>query len=143
MALALVYNVYHDNRRYVRIAEANGGHAPPEARLLACVVGGFALPASVAAGVPFRFGMVLVSISVINYLVDSYTVFAASVMAGNSVLRSLFGAAFPLFTTQMYQKLGIHWASSLAAFLSVLCLPFPFLFYKYGEAIHAKCKYST
>jgi hypothetical protein len=27
-----------------------------------------------------------------NYLIDSYTVYAASVLAANSVLRSLFGA---------------------------------------------------
>jgi hypothetical protein len=38
---------------------------------------------------------------VLGYLVDSYTIYAASVLAANSVLRSFFGAAFPLFTTQM------------------------------------------
>jgi hypothetical protein len=36
-----------------------------------------------------------------GYLVDSYTIYAASVLAANSVLRSLFGAAFPLFTSYM------------------------------------------
>jgi len=30
---------------------------------------------------------------------DAYVIFAASVLAANAVLRSLFGAAFPLFTT--------------------------------------------
>ena len=41
-----------------------------------------------------------------QYLIDSYVIFAASVLAANSVLRSLFGAIFPLFTTYMYQNLG-------------------------------------
>jgi hypothetical protein len=77
-----------------------------------------------------------------NYLIDAYTIYAASVLAANSVLRSLFGAAFPLFTVQMYNNLGIHWASSIPAFLALACTPFPFIFYKNGERIRMKCKYA-
>jgi len=87
--------------------------------------------------------MVLVFLGVMNYLIDAYTIFAASVLAANSVLRSLFGAAFPLFTTQMYNRLGIHWASSIPAFLALACLPFPFLFYRYGGPIRKRCKYAS
>lgn len=87
--------------------------------------------------------MVLVFLAIMNYLIDAYTIYAASVLAANSVLRSLFGATFPLFTTQMYNNLGIHWASSIPAFLALACVPFPFLFYKYGEKIRAKCKYAA
>ena len=43
----------------------------------------------------------------------------------------------------MYNTLGIHWASSLPGFLTVACLPFPFLFYSYGEKIRMKCKYTA
>lgn len=64
-------------------------------------------------------------------------------IAGSSILRSLFGAAFPLFTTPLYNKLGIHWGSSVPAFLSLIFLPFPFLFMKYGARIRVKCKYSA
>jgi hypothetical protein len=99
--------------------------------------------ACIAAGVPFGFGMVLVFLSIMNYLIDAYTIFAASVLAANSVLRSLFGAAFPLFTSYMYKNLGIHWASSIPAFLALVCVPFPFLFYKYGPAIRTRCKFSA
>ena len=70
-------------------------------------------------------------------------VYAASVLAANSVLRSLFGTAFPLFTTQMYENLGNQWASSIPAFLVLGCLPFPFLFHKYGPQIRSKCKYAS
>lgn len=87
--------------------------------------------------------MVLVFLGIMNYLIDAYTIFAASVLAANSVLRSIFGAVFPLFTTYMYEGLGIHWASSIPAFLAVACIPFPFLFYKYGPAIRTRCKYSA
>jgi hypothetical protein len=87
--------------------------------------------------------MVLVFLSIMNYLIDAYLIYAASALAANSVLRSLFGAAFPLFTSDMYKNLGIHWASSVPAFLSLACLPFPYLFYKYGPAIRQRCKYAA
>jgi len=159
MILAVTYSIW-ENKRYVKVSEKNQGFAPPEARLPMCMVGGIAIPiglfwfawtnypsinymASIAAGVPFGFGMVLVFLGIMNYLIDAYTIFAASVLAANAVMRSLFGAAFPLFTTQMFEKLGIHWASSIPAFLALACVPFPFLFYKYGPAIRARCKYAA
>jgi multidrug resistance protein len=158
MLFAVAYTIY-DNKRYIRVEEKHGGFAPPESRLIPCLIGSIALPiglfwfawtnypsihwmASIAAGVPFGFGMVLVFLSVMNYLIDSYTIFAASVLAANSVLRSCFGAAFPLFTTYMYNRLGIHWASTIPAFLALVCVPFPFLFYKYGKSIRERCKYA-
>jgi hypothetical protein len=43
----------------------------------------------------------------------------------------------------MYERLGIHWASSIPAFLALACVPFPFLFYRYGPAIRARCKFAA
>lgn len=159
MLMAVAYSIW-DNNRYLREEEKEGGFAAPESRLPPCLVGSIALPiglfwfawtnypsihwmVSIAASVPFGFGMVLVFLSVMNYLIDSYTIFAASVLAANSVLRSLCGAAFPLFATYMYRDLGIHWASTIPAFLALACVPFPFLFYKYGSRIREKCKYAA
>jgi membrane-bound ClpP family serine protease len=99
--------------------------------------------ASVLALVPFGFGLILIYLGIVNYLIDSYTIFAASVLAGMSVMRYLFGAAFPLFTPYMYRALGVHWASSIPAFMSTLCFPLPFLFYRYGPAIRTHCKYAA
>ena len=77
-----------------------------------------------------------------NYLIDAYTIFAASVLAANAVLRSLFGFAFPLFTSQMYENLGIHWAASIPAFLALMCVPMPFILWKYGAQIRERCAYA-
>lgn len=60
-----------------------------------------------------------------------------------SLLRSAFGAIFPLFTTYMYHNLGVSWASSIPAFIALLCFPFPIIFYKYGAVIRRKCKHSS
>ncbi|KAL2030122.1 hypothetical protein VTO58DRAFT_109315 [Aureobasidium pullulans] len=159
MLFAIVYCLW-DNQRYKRVAAANNGNAPPEARLPMSMVGACALPiglfwfawtnspsvhwmASIAAGAPFGFGMILVFLGVMNYLIDAYTIYAASALAANSVLRSLFGMAFPLFTSYMYANLGIHWASCIPAFLALMCLPMPFLFYKFGPNIREKCKFAA
>ncbi|EWG50829.1 hypothetical protein FVEG_09958 [Fusarium verticillioides 7600] len=159
MVAALVYTI-PDNKRYVLLDQKHNGFAPPEARLPPAIVGSFAIPVglfwfawtnypsihwivSIMAGAPFGFGMILVFLSIMNYLVDAYTIFAASVLAANSTLRSLFGAAFPLFTVQMYDKLGLHWASSIPAFLALVCVPFPYLFYIYGARIRTHCKFAA
>jgi hypothetical protein len=42
----------------------------------------------------------------------------------------------------MYKGLGDHWVSSEPAFLALACVPFPFIFYIYGERIRAKCTYA-
>lgn len=148
------------NKRYMKVAAEHGGIAPPEARLNTAIIGAIAIPiglfwfawtnspsihwlSPIAAGVPFGFGMVVIFISIINYLIDSYTIFAASALAANSVLRSLFGFAFPLFTTNMYENLGIHWASCVPAFLALACLPAPLFLIKYGARIRAKCVYAA
>jgi MFS family permease len=159
MVVAVLYAVL-DNKRYHRVSEAHNGAAPPEARLPPAIIGSVLLPVGlfwfawtngpgvhwivpiIASGF-FACGLVLVFLSLLNYLIDSYVVYAASVLAANAVLRSLFGAAFPLFTTYMYRNLGLHWASSIPAFLALACMPFPFLFWKYGGAIRQKCKYAA
>jgi multidrug resistance protein len=114
MALAACYSVW-DNKRYANLSDAHKGFAPPEARLPPTFVGALAVPiglfwfawtngpnihwiVSIIAGAPFGFGTVLIFLGVMNYLIDTYTIYAASVLAANSVLRSLFGAAFPLFS---------------------------------------------
>ena len=162
MIVAVIYTIF-DNNRYLRAedaAKARGERAaPPEARLPPGMVGSVCIPiglfifawtnypsihwsVSIIFTAPFGFGLVLVFLSIVNYLVDAYTIYAASVLAANTVLRSLFAAAFPLFTTYMYDNLGIHWASTIPAFLALACVPFPFLFYKYGPKIRMSCKYS-
>ncbi|TQV95218.1 multidrug resistance protein [Cordyceps javanica] len=160
MVSATLYAIF-DNRRYRRVAATYPkGVAPPEERLPPAILGSVLLPVglfwfawtngpeihwavSIVGSAFFAAGILLVFLALLNYLIDSYVIYAASVLAANSVLRSLFGAAFPLFTTYMYKDLGIHWASSIPAFLALACLPCPFLFYKYGAKIRARCKFAS
>jgi hypothetical protein len=43
----------------------------------------------------------------------------------------------------MYRGLGIHWASSVPAFMALACTPLPFTFYRYGARIREHCKYAA
>ncbi|RMZ92656.1 hypothetical protein DV736_g79, partial [Chaetothyriales sp. CBS 134916] len=157
--LATLTSVF-ENMRYVRLVAAKGDAVEPEARLPPTMIGSILLPVGlflfawttypsihwivpIIGAMLFAWGLVMVFLPLLSYLVDSYVVFAASVLAANSVLRSLFGAAFPLFTRQMYENLGDQWASSIPAFLALACVPCPFLFYKYGRGIRMKCEYAS
>ena len=81
--------------------------------------------APIICSAPFGCGMVLVFLSCFNYLIDGYLLHAASVLAANSVLRSLFGVGFPLFVSPMFKNLGVNWACTLIAFLALACAPLP------------------
>ncbi|CAH0050493.1 unnamed protein product [Clonostachys solani] len=158
MALSIAFLLY-DQKRYRALTLATGS-APPESRLPPAMIGACFLPVGlfwfawtngpdvawivpiIASGV-FGAGLVLVFLSLTNYLIDSYAIYAASALAASAFMRSVFGAAFPLFATKMYAGLGIHWASSVPAFLALACLPFPFLFHRYGSWVRSKCAFSA
>ncbi|GIK07660.1 hypothetical protein Aspvir_003326 [Aspergillus viridinutans] len=127
----------------------------PEDRLIAALIGAPFIPIALfilgatsfkhiiwvgpaSSGIAFGFGMVLCYYAVNNYIIDSYHKYAASALAAKVFLRSGGGAAFPLFTTQMYHRLGLQWASWLLAFLGVGMVFIPYGFYVYGARIRAR-----
>ncbi|KAI7055598.1 hypothetical protein KC365_g17570 [Hortaea werneckii] len=128
----------------------NDGKVKPEYRLPMLIYAGPNIPAGlflygwtaqyhIQWAVPL-LGTLFVGIRLIaafmcinTYLVDTFTIYAASAMAANTVLRSLFGATFPLFGLSMYDTLGLGWGNSLLAFIALAMCPIPLLFYWYGE----------
>lgn len=90
------------------------------------------------SGLAFGYGMVLIYYSLNNYIIDTYAKYAASALATKVFLRSAGGAAFPLFVTQMYEGLGLQWASWLLAFVSLAMILVPFCFYKFGAGLRAR-----
>ncbi|KAF2877303.1 major facilitator superfamily domain-containing protein [Massariosphaeria phaeospora] len=135
------------------------GKSIPEERLPPMIIGAIALPiglfwfawtsdphitwipqvlatALIGLGcmVPFWQGM--------SYLIDCYGFYSNSAIAINTLIRSIFGAFFPLFTHTMYHNLGVPWATSLLAFICVAFLPVPVLFYMYGARIREKSKWA-
>ncbi|KAL4896269.1 major facilitator superfamily domain-containing protein [Aspergillus ambiguus] len=91
----------------------------------------------------FGAGTILVYSGIFTFLVDAYPTYAASALAANSFTRSTFGGVFPLFGIQMYNNLGYHWATTLLAFLTLVMLPFPYIFFRYGGRIRKKSRYAA
>ncbi|SPO02059.1 related to multidrug resistant protein [Cephalotrichum gorgonifer] len=78
-------------------------------------------------------GNIIVFLALQLYLVDAYTIYAASAIAANTVVRSIAGAVLPLAGLRMYANLGVGWGNSLLGFIALALLPVPFLIIRYGE----------
>ena len=85
----------------------------------------------------------LIHVSCFSYIIDTYADYAASAAAVIIVARSSSAAAAPLFTTQMFDALGVGGGGSLIASVAALLSATPFLFYRYGNRIREKSKYAT
>ncbi len=134
------------------------GRAAPEATAIIMCIGSVltpigqlvfswtCLPASIhpaipiAFGIPFGMGNTLSFIYGSNYLASAYGTYAASALAGSTVMRSVFGATLPLAGPAMYTAMTPQWAGTLLGLLEVLMIPIPFAFYKYGDRIRAKSR---
>ncbi|KAJ9500872.1 hypothetical protein H2202_003430 [Exophiala xenobiotica] len=121
--LAAVMHVVVQGTLYARaVRNAPNGRPAPEHRLYTAMAGSIFLP--------------------IGYLIESYgTGAAASAIAANGSFRYLLGAVFPLFTIQTYEKLGIHWAGSVFAFLSLALLPIPWILFQFGHRIRKSSRF--
>ncbi|KIW43083.1 uncharacterized protein PV06_04228 [Exophiala oligosperma] len=144
-----------DQTQYKKKLARNHGVQVPEWRLPPVIIGavcfsiglfwfgwtGFSKDihwlAPTASGVVTGFGILCIFLQCFNYLIDTYLMFAASAIAANSLLRSFFGAGFPLFADQMFDNLGIQWAGTLLGCLAAVMIPIPVVFYFYGPKIRA------
>ncbi|KAI0749869.1 MFS polyamine transporter [Daedaleopsis nitida] len=148
------------DRAYKYFSKRNGGVGRPEYRLPSMVPGSILLPiglfitgwtarpdvhwiapdigiALVGAGTILNFQ------SIQTYVIDCFTLHAASALAAVTFLRSLAGFGFPLFAPAMYNALGYGKGDTiLACFAIVVGVPSPFLLWKYGERIRNASRYA-
>ncbi|CAK7900262.1 major facilitator superfamily multidrug transporter Nag3p [[Candida] anglica] len=150
------------NKDYNRRAQEyrDRGELPPaELRLIPMMYACWCIPAGLFAfawssyehiswagpcfsGLACGFGFTSLYNPANNYIVDSYQHYAASALAAKTFVRSIWGACVPLFTIQMYHRLGYEWATSLMAFISLACCAIPYMFYIYGARIRTFSKYA-
>ncbi|KAK7408446.1 hypothetical protein QQX98_009373 [Neonectria punicea] len=81
------------------------------------------------------FGMIGIFMISQTYLVDSFTLHAASVTAANAVLRSLLGALLPLCGLKLYEALDLGWGNTLLGLIALMLAPVPWLLYSFGGRI--------
>lgn len=95
----------------------------------------------------FGLGCFVVFQALFNYLGMSFPKFIASVFAGNTLLLSSIGGAFPLFGRTLFACLGsskypVGWGSSVLGFITVAMLFIPFFFYVKWPSLQARSNYS-
>ena len=78
----------------------------------------------------------------INFLIDTYGLYAASAVSANTFLRSVLAAALPLVARPMFHNLGVGPAMSILGGIAVLAIPVPFVFMKYGLALRKKSSFA-
>lgn len=138
----------------------SGYKSVPEDRLPVAMLGGVLFPVTMfwfawtgeynsvhwavptLAGVFLSTSILLIFVAYLNYLTDTYLMYAASALAANTVVRSAAGAAAPLYTQYMFDALGVGGGGSLIGGVACVLAPIPFIFYKYGRPIREKSKFA-
>ena len=84
------------------------------------------------------FGIVIALMCVSTYMIDCFTVYAASALAANTIIRSIGGAVLPLAGLRMYDVLGYGWGNSVLGFIALAMVLVPFLFIRWGEQLRVR-----
>lgn len=137
------------DRYAARQMKKNNGERKPEYRIFLLPIGAVLLPAGlftygwtaqyqvhwivpiIAEGIA-GLGIMTMFFSTILYLIDSFTIYAASALAANGFIRSTGGGLLPLAGLTMYSNLGVGWGNSVLGFISLATFPISLYLLKYG-----------
>ncbi|KAF3058488.1 Conidial yellow pigment biosynthesis polyketide synthase [Daldinia childiae] len=142
-------------RYAARQMRKNNGERKPEYKIFLLPIGAVLLPAGLFIyGWTARYqvhwivpiigegiagmGIMTMFFSTVTYLIDSFTIFAASALAANGFIRSIGGGLLPLAGLTMYSKLGVGWGNSVLGFISLLTFPISLCLLKYGGYLREK-----
>ncbi|KAF9458415.1 MFS polyamine transporter [Collybia nuda] len=160
LTMASQVNARVMDRVYIHFKGKNNDVGEPEFRLPPMVPGTVLLPIGlllsgwaaqehvhwIVTDIGMAFisgGMILNFQSIQTYLVDAFTLHAASALAAAACLRSLAGFGFPLFAPAMYKKLGYGKGNTILAVVAIVIgCPAPWLFWKYGKRIRLGSRYA-
>ena len=155
--IGAIYCIFVDQRMYENKRQRHGSDLAPEVRLYTCMIAAPLLTISLfwfawtsypsisfwsplVAGGMFGTATLFIFLSLLTYITEVYLANAASAIAANTVVRSAFGAGFPMFGQQMYETLKPRWATCVLAFIALAMFPIPFVFYRYGHVIRSWSK---
>jgi multidrug resistance protein len=135
--------------RWLKYQKSRRMEVTPEDRLPPLIIGSILIPAGyfwygwateyhthwivpIIGSSLISIGAMFCFLPVSMYLVDAYSVFAASATAGNLMVRSIVSAVLPLAAEPLYHSVGYGWGNSIFAFIAMAFLPVPFLLVRYG-----------
>ncbi|KAL4929771.1 MFS transporter [Aspergillus undulatus] len=95
----------------------------------------------VISGLFFGYGYQSIFTSLSIYVTDAYKIYSASALAASVITRSMLGAALPVAAKPMYETIGVGWATSLVGFVSIACLPIPYVLLWKGYWIRERSRF--
>ncbi|KAE8324583.1 major facilitator superfamily domain-containing protein [Aspergillus sergii] len=140
---------------YIKRQQNRNGTTTPEDRLPPAIVGYVVLAIGMlwfgwSAQVHAHFMVPIVGSGVVGlglvggflvvqvYIVDTFTIYAASALAANNLIRSIVAAVLPLSGPAMYERLGYGWGNTILGLTALALAPTPLLLMKYGERIRTR-----
>ncbi|KAH9808623.1 putative transporter [Teratosphaeria destructans] len=156
---AMLINLLHQPR-YARAVARNRGRAVPEARLPPMLIGGalfviglfwfgwtatddhhWAIPTVATAFIGAGFNVIFQQC--INFLVDTYALYAASAVSANTFLRlPCSPPACPLTPGPCSTTSAVGPACSILGAVACLALPVPLLFMRYGARLRRMSRFA-
>ncbi|KAK3689452.1 major facilitator superfamily domain-containing protein [Podospora appendiculata] len=149
------YSVTSNRLVQKKLANKDGPPLKPEDRLVSLPVGAIVFPIGffiygwtaqyqvhwivpILAHMLIGIGNIIIFMALSTALLDMFNMYAASALAANTVVRSVFGAVLPLAGLQMYDALGLGWGNSLLGFVAAAMIPGSFLIVRYSEMLRIK-----
>lgn len=144
--------------RYMVKMEAKNNDKRPEYRLPPMFIGAFLLPIGffwygwsleyhthwivpILGSSVIAIGILFSYLPVQMYLVDTYTIYAASATGACTVIRSICSTLIPLSANPLYDDLGYGWGNSVLAFIAIGFVPIVLLVLRYGERIRTNPRF--
>ncbi|KAK1149023.1 hypothetical protein N8T08_007699 [Aspergillus melleus] len=145
----------YSDRIYQRKKETSGDADQPESRLFFLLPAAVALPASlfiygwtvhfkshwiaplIGTGI-FGVGLVFAFNAINNYLIDAFSIYAASALAASGLFRGIAGGLLPLSGPKMYEHLGYGWGNTLLGLLAVGFGVVSLFIWRFGKNLRMK-----
>lgn len=160
-ASALVPWVFKSYKKKLAVVREHGGtRLNPEQRLIFAMIGAPFLPlglfwmawtaypgigpwSCIVSTIPTGFAIMGIFISTYQYLIDSFEAHAASALVGATFVRYIVAGGMVEVSIPMYRNLGVHWTLTVLGGISLVMMPVPFIFYKFGGKIRKYSRHAT
>jgi DHA1 family multidrug resistance protein-like MFS transporter len=89
----------------------------------------------------FGYSLTAIFVSSYSYIINIYGTWSSSALGSVTMARYLVAAGMVVAARPMYQGIGVHWSLTFLGCLGVVCLPVPWLLYRYGKVLRDKSEF--
>ncbi|WVF67123.1 hypothetical protein IAT40_001868 [Kwoniella sp. CBS 6097] len=145
----------YQDKIYKYMSKRNGDKGQPEYRLILTQIGMCIMPIGLfifgwtahsrhhwmgpfVGQFVIGLGLVLAFNTLQNFFVDAFYPYSAAAIAGATATRSIVACLLPLFTSEMWVKLGWGWGGTLLAMVAILGVPCPLIMFICGKRLRER-----